>query len=91
MFSSEPSRFASFMRVRETRAHPHDDAERVLARKSRVTLLAHLPHDRANVFAVNVLHRDVVSAVDLADIEDLHDVPDATASLRCALRGAACR
>ena len=37
-------------------------------------LLLHLTDDRAQVLAVDVLHRDEVLAVDLTDVEDLDDV-----------------
>jgi hypothetical protein len=62
------------VRVREAAAHPEDDRERVLERKLGHPLLLHLTHDRTEIFSVNVLHRDVVRAVDLPDVEDLDDV-----------------
>ena len=74
MSSGVPSRSRLLVRVREPRAHPEDDGERVLERELDHVLLLHLPHDRAEVLAVHVLHRDEVRPVDRADVEDLHDV-----------------
>ena len=74
MLSARSVEVAPLVRVREAGAHADDDRERVLERELDDLLLLHLPHDRAEVLAVDVLHRDEVRSVDRADVEDLHDV-----------------
>ena len=74
MFSGAAVEVALLVRVGEAGAHAEHDRERVLERELGDALLPHLPHDRAKVLAVHVLHRDEVSAVDLPDVEDLDDV-----------------
>ena len=84
MFCGEMSRWtmprvraveiALVVRVREPGAHAEDDRERVLERELEDVLLLHLTDDRAQVLAVDVLHRDEVLAVGLPDVEDLDDV-----------------
>ncbi len=62
------------VRVCEPRAAPEHDRERVLEREGRHLLLLHLPHDRAQVLAVDVLHGDEVLSLEHADVVDVGDV-----------------
>ncbi len=65
---------ATLVRVGEACAHPQDDGDRVLDRELHHAALLHLPDDRPQVFAVDVLERDEVCTVDLADVDRLDDV-----------------
>ena len=60
--------------VGEAARDPEHDRDGVLEGELDDPLLLHLPHDAPQVLAVHVLHRDVVRAVDLPHVEDLHDV-----------------
>ncbi len=64
---------APFVRVVEARRGAGDDGQRELERDARA-LAAGLREQRAQVLAVHVLHREVVDARVLADLEHLRDV-----------------
>ncbi len=62
------------MGVGESGAHAGGDGDGVFEREFREVFLAHPAHNGADVFAVDVLHRDEVRPVHLTNVERLDDV-----------------
>ena len=69
-----PVEVSLFVRVGEARGSADADGEGMLQGEVPHVLRAHRAHDRAKVFPVDVLHRDEVLALGLADVERRHDV-----------------
>ena len=69
-----PVEVTALVGVGQPGAHAEDDGDRVLEGELHHPLLLHLADDRTEVFAVDVLERDEVVAVDLPDVDGLDDV-----------------